>query len=380
MNIQVLKSSQDLDRLRPVWEELANASAAIPPWATYEWFSSWYHASSDTIFPYIILFFENGKVIGLAPLIRTVVRYYGVSFRQIGFVSDTTPNEVLISNSDTARCIAALIGHLSKIEQDWDVIKLRGLKKQSQVTEQLISSIEENGYKWHLDSSIESPYLPIRNSWEDFYKTLSRKMRASLRKDIKAIESEGGAINVIDYSTPGAVDGGLELVRSISKASWQSKEGTDLFSGRDGSFYQRFAKIAASRGWLQLRILFLRSQPIAFTYDVCFGKTVYGLKTGFDRNYQKFSPGKVLLRHILEDYFSRQFQEMNFMGAADAYKLNWTSLVCPYSNLWIYPDKVKSTVHSFLRREIVSRFRNFKALRTVARKIRRLKSGAGSTE
>ncbi len=375
MNIQVVKSSQDLDHLCPVWGELARANTTTPPWATYEWFSSWYNASSEAISPYIILFLENGKPIGLAPLVRTVVRHYGMSLVQLGFISDTNPNEMIIGQSDQTRCVAALFSHLYEVEKEWDVLKLRGLRKQSTTIQLLEVFLQKSGRRWIWDNSIESPYLPIKTDWENYYKNLSKNLRNSVRRGIKEIQ-RCGTLKTLDYSTPDSVEAGIEIIYEISERSWQAQEGTDISSGKDGRFYATFAKAAADRGWLNLKILFLGDHPIAFEYNICLGGTVYELKSGYDLTYRQFSPGKILMRYNVEYFISNQFSGIDFMGAADEYKLQWTKLVCPYSNLWMYAQKKKSTVHYFIRAKIVSQLRSYKVLEKVQRKFGRLVRGA----
>lgn len=373
VNIQVVKSSQDLDRLCPVWDEVAKTNTTSPPWTTYEWFSSWYYASSEAISPYIILFLENGKPIGLAPLIRTVVRHYGMSFVQLGFISDTNPNEMIIGQSDQARCVAALFSHLYEVENEWDVLKLRGLRRQSTTSQLLEVFLQKGGRRWIWDNSIESPYLPIETDWENYYKNLSKNLRNSVRRGIKDIQT-CRTLKTLDYSTPDRVDAGIEIIYEISERSWQAQEGTDISSGTDGRFYATFAKAAADRGWLNLKILFLDDHPIAFEYNICFGGAVYELKSGYDLTYRQFSPGKILMRYNIEYFISNQFREIDFMGAADEYKLQWTKLVRPYSNLWMYAQKKKPTVHYFIRAKIISQLRSYKALEKFQRKLGRLMS------
>lgn len=370
VNVQVVRSSQDLDRLGPVWDEITRTNTTSPPWATYEWFSSWYYASSEAITPYIILILENGKPIGLVPLVRTVVSYYGMAFVQLGFISDTNPNELIIGQSDP-RCVTALFSHLYEAESEWDVLKFRGLRRQSTTSQFLEVFLQKSGRRWIWDSSIESPYLLIKTDWENYYKNLSKNLRNSVRRGIKEIRKYG-TLKTLDYSTPDSVEAGIAIIYKISERSWQAQEGTDISSGKDGRFYATFAKAAADRGWLNLKILFLDDHPIAFEYNICFGSTVYELKSGYDLTYRQFSPGKILMRDNVEYFISNQFSEIDFMGAADDYKLQWTKLVCPYSNLWLYAQKKKPTVHYFIRAKIISKIRHYKVLEKLQRKLGRL--------
>lgn len=373
VNIQVVRSSQDLDGVRSVWNEVARTNTPCPPWTTYEWFSSWYYASTEAMSPYIILFLENGKPVGLAPLIRTVVRHYGMSFVQLGFISDTNPNEIIIGPSDHSRCVAALFSHLSEVESEWDVIKLRGLKTESTTKLLLEDLLKKSSRRWIWDNSIESPYLPIQSDWETYYKNLSKNLRNSVRRGIKDIQ-KCGTLKTLDYSTPDRVDAGIKIIYDISERSWQAQEGTDISSGKDGRFYASFAKGAAERGWLNLKILALDDHPIAFEYNLCFGGTVYELKSGYDQTYRQFSPGKILMRYNVEYFISHKYSEIDFMGASDEYKLQWTKLVCPYSNLWMYAQKKKPMVHYFMRAKIISNIRHYKALKKLQRRIGRLGS------
>ncbi|HNP59526.1 MAG TPA: GNAT family N-acetyltransferase [Nitrospirales bacterium] len=296
-----------------------------------------------------------------------------MSFVQLGFVSDTNPNEIIIGQSDQSRCVAAFFSYLYEAENEWDVMKLRGLKKQSTTMHLLEDFLKKNPRRWIWDTSIESPFLPIKTDWENYYKNLSKNLRNSIRRGIKDIQ-KCGTLKTLDYSTPDRVDVGIEIIYEISERSWQAQEGTDISSGKDGRFYASFAKAAADRGWLNLKILFLDDHPIAFEYNICFGGTVYELKSGYDQAYRQFSPGKILMRYNVEYFISNKFSEIDFMGASDDYKLQWTKLVCPYTNLWMYAQKKKSMVHYFIRAKIISKVRHYKSIEKLQRKISRLGS------
>jgi CelD/BcsL family acetyltransferase involved in cellulose biosynthesis len=63
--------------------------------------------------------------------------------------------------------------------------------------------------------------------------------------------------------------------------------------------------IAARCGALDLNLLRSDGKDVAFAYNYCRGGRIFGLRMGFEPEFESFGPGTVLQRMILEDCFRR---------------------------------------------------------------------------
>jgi hypothetical protein len=82
-----------------------------------------------------------------------------------------------------------------------------------------------------------------------------------------------------------------------AQAGWTQRARVSKAHPARRRFYTEVAQWAAERAWLRLAFLRLDERALAFDYCLEFNRTHYLLKTGYDRVYERFSPGKVL-RHL----------------------------------------------------------------------------------
>ena len=59
-------------------------------------------------------------------------------------------------------------------------------------------------------------------------------------------------------------------------------------------------KLAAKQGWLRAYVLFIGEEPSAFELALRYGKSYFGLYTGFDPKWKQFRVGTVLFLNFLE--------------------------------------------------------------------------------
>jgi CelD/BcsL family acetyltransferase involved in cellulose biosynthesis len=85
-------------------------------------------------------------------------------------------------------------------------------------------------------------------------------------------------------------------------------------------FYHRLATEGAAAGWLRFAELLLDGKPIASHFGFCYRKWFLYYKPVFDLDYASFSPGQILLRHLIESAAAQGAQIFDFGLGAEPYK------------------------------------------------------------
>ena len=104
-----------------------------------------------------------------------------------------------------------------------------------------------------------------------------------------------------------------------------------------------------------MNLLFLREQPIAFTYNYHYNGRVYGMRKGFDPEFSRFRPGLVLQKKILQNSFSG---EDTFYDMGVAYmdsKRPWQTTQVTSHRLTHFPPAVARAQLIRLKRWLSSR-------------------------
>src|SRR6185437_4082487 len=107
--------------------------------------------------------------------------------------------------------------------------------------------------------------------------------------------------------------------RAISDASYQER-----ILGVGIAPADELARAAAEdrfRGWL----LVLKGTPVAYSYALAMGDVLVGARMGYAPAFAALSPGTVLMRLLLESFWTDRFARLDFGAGAFAYKADWAT-------------------------------------------------------
>src|SRR4030095_540233 len=112
-----------------------------------------------------------------------------------------------------------------------------------------------------------SPFLRIRNSWEEFLASKPKKFRYKVRKRQEQLESNG-RLELRPVTKTEDVELLFEEMLEIESKSWTARAGFDIPSSRrETEYYRRLLPYLASSGTLFAQVL--RQQGRAIAYSLC---------------------------------------------------------------------------------------------------------------
>ena len=112
---------------------------------------------------------------------------------------------------------------------------------------------------------------------------------------------------------------------ALEPSGWKAARGTAIISRPETkSFYTGLAQWAAGRDTLRLAFLRLDERPLAFQLAIEDAGAYFFVKGGYDPDYGRFSPAKLLVRELLRHSFSSRLRRYEFLGPPDPFKLEWT--------------------------------------------------------
>jgi CelD/BcsL family acetyltransferase involved in cellulose biosynthesis len=80
---------------------------------------------------------------------------------------------------------------------------------------------------------------------------------------------------------------------------------------------------AALAGCLDVNLLYVDGEPIAFAYNYVLNGAVSGLRMGYDPRFESFSAGRVLFKTMLADSFARGDLSFDLGPQVTAWKKSW---------------------------------------------------------
>jgi CelD/BcsL family acetyltransferase involved in cellulose biosynthesis len=177
-----------------------------------------------------------------------------------------------------------------------------------------------------LPRTIErSPYVKLHGSYEGYEQTLTQRRRSELRRRRRRLAERGELTFEVE---PGTERLGALLADgfAVEGSGWKLEQGTAILSHKEtDAFYRFVAAWAAPRGSLRLAFLRLDGRAIAFHFTIEEGGSAYQLKGGYEPELREFAPGQLLVQDMIRWAFERGLRTYEFLGADEAFKLDWTA-------------------------------------------------------
>ena len=183
---------------------------------------------------------------------------------------------------------------------------------------------KDNRYSPHILLETQIPYIEFPPTWEEYFSSLAKKFRYTIRSAEKQLEKLG-KLEVKPYADPADCEEFLQNVATIEKNSWKEDAGSSLTQQPlQGKFHSELAPVAAALDMLRGYVLFSGARPIAHIYGLQHGHVFCDLKESFDEEFATYSPGSVLKAMVMREIVGKTIRCWDFIGRAEFHKLRWT--------------------------------------------------------
>jgi CelD/BcsL family acetyltransferase involved in cellulose biosynthesis len=298
-------------RIAEEWDELAGRTGAVP-FVRPGWITAWWDAFGEGALQ-ILTLRRGGRLAGVLPL-------YGNRAWLRSPTNDQTPQFSFIAEDAAAadELAAAALDRagrrltLSLVDAAGpDFAALRG-------------GAGARGYRVLARPVVRPPYLLVDGDWAAFEKHVAGRLLRDLRRRRRRLEDEGALTFEVTDGTTG-LEELLEDGFRIETSGWKAAQQTAIVSRPETRrFFTEVARWAAARRWLRLAFLRLDGRALAFQFGLEEGGAYYFLKGGYETEFHRFAPGKLLVHDMLERAFSSGLERFEFLGQPESWKLEWT--------------------------------------------------------
>jgi len=323
--VEEKRSLAEMEEISDEWRLLHSSLDKPSLFLGYDWFRICAKQLEKDQRLLILTVRQGGRLIGIAPLIEKRVRVRHFPVREIGFLMNPVAPFVDFILLDAEPALTAVLQYLLKIHSRWDVLSFVKLRDYGRVT-LLTKLVEPTNCLISVGEVCRTPFLPLASTWEEFYKSKSRKFRMTRRSVANRLQRLG-SVSVERVRAKSYALKALEDMLVVSRKGWKRIEGRDPLSVEfERSFFSALTAVAARQGWLNLWLLRLGEDVIAAEYHLNDQGTMYGLRPQYDEAYAAYSPGRYLDYEIVEQLFRDGCTCYDMGPGAADYKLAWTDL------------------------------------------------------
>lgn len=181
----------------------------------------------------------------------------------------------------------------------------------------------EHGWQELLDGQVlasdASPVIQMEGlDWPSYLATRSSNFRQQVRRRTRQLERQGAHYRLADARS---LEADLDTLFALHRARWGTSSTT--FSQCE-AFHRDFAYSALERGWLRLWLLEVEGQAIAATYGFRFGRSESYYQSGRSAEWNRFSPGLVLLAHAVRTAMEDGLSEYRLLRGGERHKSRFT--------------------------------------------------------
>jgi hypothetical protein len=216
------------------------------------------------------------------------------------------------------------------------------------------------------------PYLDLRQSWQEYLRGRSQKLRKNLKASRRKLEQRG-PVALERHDTEACVVEALDIVRELHARSWKRAKRVE-HSRSEGytGFFTDWVRHMASLGRCRILVLRCGAVPVAATVAFLDGDTYYSAQIVHDEEFGACSPGTILEAMEIEGLMNEgRFATYDMMGSFLSNKMRFTETATRSSHVLVLRRRVRTFaldafyffIKPYLRPLLVSAWRRLKPKR-----------------
>ncbi|MGD0158842.1 MAG: GNAT family N-acetyltransferase [Candidatus Bathyarchaeia archaeon] len=321
MRIIEVNKYDDFLALEEAWNDILKRCGRHTVFSTWEWLTTWWkHFGKDKKL-LLLLAKENDTILGIAPLMYSVHKMFGLRMGKIEFIgTGTSDYNDFILTKRTEECLRLFIDYLYDLPENWKCVDLIDIQENSNSLLFLrrISS---------LKPVHECSYFILPNSYEAFLmNNLKRKQRKHVYRNARNLE-RAFKVEVLDCSNVQSFTEGMQCLFELHQKRWESRGFEGIFAdGKSRDFHLDIARAFSQKEWLGLDLLTVSGKKISANYGFKYHSKYYAYITGFDPEYTRYSVGNVLVAYSIRRSIDEGLTEYDFLRGAEEYKIRWNTI------------------------------------------------------
>jgi CelD/BcsL family acetyltransferase involved in cellulose biosynthesis len=358
---QVVTDYDTFVRLEPEWNDAVRRAHVPHPFLLHEWFRAWWDCFGANRRLHIIVVRDDAGVVAIAPLMLEQVHMYGLPIRKLDLLhNDHTPRADCIITGPPSTAYAAIWNALQATPDQWDLLQLSRLPADSPTLTAVAALAHHDGGATGTWSGDVSPYLTLSGTWDSYHASLAAKFRSNLRNRLSRLRALGEPRLEV-------LEGADEIARAhedamrLEGSGWKEESRTSILSDPAvQQFYTLLAERAGRRGWLRLMFLTVGGHRIATSYGACFAGSLFLFKTGYDPRYATCSPFKLLTYFAMQRAYAEGLREIDFLGDAEPWKLEWTRTTRSQEWLFVFAGTVRARLLHSVKFQVVPELKRWR--------------------
>jgi len=327
--VKRINNQDEFSRLKEDWTSLLEKSKCDTIFLTWEWMHTWWECFKENKQLFVLAVYEeNENLVGIAPLCMDNKKIGGIPvlnyIKFLGTMPISSDHLDLILYQDREKEVLETIVEYLSQENRWDLCILSNIPTSS-LTGKLLKEIMGNR-PFQSEISQVCPYIPLPDQIEDFYSSLSRNMRNTIKRKRRSLYKKYDGFELVIWESPYEINDAMERLFELHEKRWMVVEHKGNFVRNDvREFHKKIARLFLSTDMLRLYFLRVRGEYVATLYTFKYNNKLFYYQGGWDPEWSKDRVGSVLTSLVIEDAINKGCSEYDFLRGTEDYKTRLTN-------------------------------------------------------
>lgn len=318
MQVSIINNLKQFQQLKTNWDAVYSADPNAQIFVSWSWLRSWFEVTPYAWSILAIQLDRNSPYIAFFPIaLRSVKKCKIHVFRELHmggyYLADYTGFVCLPEYEEQAITTFAIY-----LQQHfkWDSFQLTDVSDPR--LDIFLKCFSQKKFNFHQANATCCPYIPLPTTWEQYLQDfLGANTRQNLRKKLRQIES------LKEFNFIPTQANNLEIQIEALLKLWQMRWG--VRSESELNIYRNIFQRCFENDCLWLNVLWNETTPVAgiAIFMEQQKKVFYFYITGYDDNFSKLSPGRVMLAHSIKYAIENGFEVFDFLRGDEDYKFSF---------------------------------------------------------
>ncbi|HSV86961.1 MAG TPA: GNAT family N-acetyltransferase [Levilinea sp.] len=309
--------------LAPEWNALLEKTATHVPFMRYEYLKLWWDTRGGGEWPEgelaLVTAEEEGRLVAAAPLFCTKNWQGRPALLLVGSIEISDYLDLLVQPDDLTEFLRALLPFLKDASlPDWQALDLYNILDDSPTMTALCQVAGETGWSCRIEQLQHSPYIPLPGNWEVYLSGIDKKQRHEIRRKLRRAEDFPLPVEWHIVSNHNGLD---EHISGFIALMRMDPDKDRFLTPPMEAHMRKTAHFAANTGSLNLAFLEVGGVKVAGYLSFDFLNRLWVYNSGINwQDYAEYSPGWVLLAHLLRWANENGREAFDFMRGDEEYK------------------------------------------------------------
>ncbi len=307
------------DELKEDWNQLLAQSTPHVPFLRFEYLRAWWQFRGGGEWPQetrlaLICAHEAGRLVGIAPCF--IAQHEGETrLLLLGSIEISDYLDLISKIEDRKRFIEGLITFVRS--QPPQLAGVHGLDFYNLLEDSPSLAVFQSMPQVKVEMLQHSPYIHLPGDWETYLAGIDKKQRHEIRRKMRRAAEADPAAEVYITADAGQLEVDMEAFLALMA---QDEEKAAFLTPPMRDQMKEIVRCAFAGGCLMLAFLKIGGEIAAGYLNFDYLNRIWVYNSGVDRRFMEYSPGWVLLGHLLQWANEQKRSELDFMRGDEEYK------------------------------------------------------------